>query len=554
MSPVPDPASHPAPTCCDPEPRVAPRVARWAAPWTLPGRRHWPALLILALALGLRLVGLDSKPPHFDEGVNGSFVDQMTLNGFYHYNPGNFHGPLHFYGLFLAQTLFGRHIWALRLPIALLSTGCVGLALMHRRHLGKTASHIAALAMALSPGMVFYGRYAIHETWLLFFLLLTSWGGLGLWSVGLRRHLWAVVLGLCGMVLTKETYAVHFVAIFLSIPSLLLLQTLSPSAPRPWSLPLRHWQHSDLLAATATAFGLLVFFYSGGFLDFPSLRGLWETYARWFATGTEGQSGHEKEWSYWLKLLLRYEWPALLGLLAAPWVLVPNKSARIRLLAIYGLGALCAYSLIAYKTPWCLIVLMWPFQMLFGVAIDRAFRGVDRLVTSVVSLTVLSHSYFSCFLLNFRESTNPDAPYVYVQTLPELMEKLIQPLHTLTRRDPQNYQLRGYVITAEQYPLSWLLGDFTTISYLPADQPIETIDRPDFIIADETLAADLEARLDADFFKEHLKIRGNAATSEVLYLRVKAFRSCFPERSIELVKAQAVSPTTNTEDDLGKLP
>ena len=59
------------------------------------------------------------KPPHFDEGINGWFVDQMMKNGFYSYDPTNYHGPLHFYVLFLSQTLFGRHIWALRLPVVL---------------------------------------------------------------------------------------------------------------------------------------------------------------------------------------------------------------------------------------------------------------------------------------------------------------------------------------------------------------------------------------------------------------------------------------------------
>ncbi len=46
------------------------------------------------------------KPPHFDEGINGWFVDQMRKNGFYRYDPTNYHGPLHFYILFLAQVAF----------------------------------------------------------------------------------------------------------------------------------------------------------------------------------------------------------------------------------------------------------------------------------------------------------------------------------------------------------------------------------------------------------------------------------------------------------------
>src|SRR5882757_3847003 len=96
---------------------------------------RWTSIGIVILAFALRVACLDIKPPHFDEGVNGWFVDQMTRQGFYHYDPTNFHGPLHFYVLFLAQTLFGRSIWVLRMPLVLLSTGCVGMVLAFRRYL-----------------------------------------------------------------------------------------------------------------------------------------------------------------------------------------------------------------------------------------------------------------------------------------------------------------------------------------------------------------------------------------------------------------------------------
>ena len=70
----------------------------------------WIEIGILLLAAVLRIVLLDIKPPHFDEGINGWFVDQMVRNGFYHYDPTNYHGPLHFYALFISQTLFGRNL------------------------------------------------------------------------------------------------------------------------------------------------------------------------------------------------------------------------------------------------------------------------------------------------------------------------------------------------------------------------------------------------------------------------------------------------------------
>ncbi len=142
----------------------------------------WIPWLILGLAAFLRLFLYYIKPPHFDEGINGWFVDQVMHNGFYRYDPTNYHGPLHFYVLLLSESIFGRNIWALRLPVILVSIGCVWLTLKFEPLVGRNVGRIAALAMAVSPGFVFYGRYAIHEVWLQFFSMMFILGLLGLWK------------------------------------------------------------------------------------------------------------------------------------------------------------------------------------------------------------------------------------------------------------------------------------------------------------------------------------------------------------------------------------
>src|SRR5690242_8326711 len=142
---------------------------------------EWTPWIILGLATFLRLFLLGIKPPHFDEGINGWFVDQMVKNGYYKYDPTNYHGPLHFYVLFVFQTLFGRNVWAIRMPVVLMSITCVWLTLKYEPFVGRTVARWAALAMAVSPGFVFYGRYSIHEIWLVFFSMLFLLGILGLW-------------------------------------------------------------------------------------------------------------------------------------------------------------------------------------------------------------------------------------------------------------------------------------------------------------------------------------------------------------------------------------
>src|SRR4051812_48516992 len=104
----------------------------------------WRPWLIVALGAFLRFFLLGIKPPHFDEGINGWFVDQMVRNGFYRYDPTNYHGPLHFYVLFMFQTILGRNIWALRLPVVIVSTICIWLTLRFDPIVGTRVSRWAA--------------------------------------------------------------------------------------------------------------------------------------------------------------------------------------------------------------------------------------------------------------------------------------------------------------------------------------------------------------------------------------------------------------------------
>src|SRR5207248_9592062 len=153
------------------------------------------------LEAGLSNLFLGIRPTHCGEGINGWFVDQMVKDGFYRYEPTNYHGPLHFYILFLSQILFGRSLYALRLPVVLASIGSVWLALKNDRLIPQPVARLAALAMALSPGFIFYGRYSIHEAWLLIFSMMFIFGLLGLWREGTLNYLWFTGMGLTGMIL-----------------------------------------------------------------------------------------------------------------------------------------------------------------------------------------------------------------------------------------------------------------------------------------------------------------------------------------------------------------
>lgn len=487
----------------------------------------WVEISILVLALILRTVWLDIKPAHFDEGINGWFADQMRINGYYHYDPTNYHGPLHFYLVFLSQTLFGRNLWALRLPAILASVLAVWALLRYREFLGPTASRIAAAAMAVSPAYVFYGRYSIHESGMVFFSILALWGVLGLWQKGERRHLLALVAALTGMILTKETYVLHAGCLLLAGGALWLWQKVIPSRPAlPWARQL--WTGKDLTGAGGLGLLAIVFFYSGTFLDWAGLKGLYQTFAAWFHTGVEA-GGHEKTtyqlWGqgtlnyYWLMLMSRYEWPALAGLFLCLPLIGPSE-ARLRYIAILAGGVLMAYSLIPYKTPWCIISILWPFYLILGSGLRTQSDGRKNSLDLVLVGLLLAVSLGMTLRLNFLHFTDEKEPYVYVQTYPDI-EILTGPLLELADHDPRARHLRGQILLDSYYPLPWILGEFTKVGYYSDKEPPEAFDG-DFIVVAKSKAEELEPGLDGAFVKRTFRLR-DAMDECVVFFRVPPF-------------------------------
>lgn len=669
--------------------------------------RGWLALRwsVVALAVISRLWWLDGRPPHFDEGVNGWFTDQMRHLGCYQYDPGNYHGPLHFYVLFLFKGLFGRNLWALRLPTAIVGVVTVEWCFRFERFLGRRTSLWAALAMLVSPAVLYFQRDAIHEAWLVFFLVLGFWGICGLCQEGAKRHLWAVGLALAGMILTKETYIIHLGCLCLAGVCVFLAEILQPSrrtflrpepdpphapprfnenaaegaedAPRHswitlreeesvlarfWGvLPPQQWGPFDLLAVIGTVVALVVFFYSGNGLHWQGMEGLVTAYSdtRWGKKADDGE-GHAKPFMYWCQMIVRNEPWALLGLLAAvaytvpglprtwrrwrgggiaaaagcvavvvaanAWKSVPFNAAglpailrpdgvwwwsaggliaamgvacaalpppaewllrlygalagtacigaaclpwvhpepvlfafpflglaaataslalpapgdwRVRLLAIYGIGALLAYSIIRYKTPWCIISLVWPFFFTGGAVLSElvavglaagreAATFAGAAAAAVAGSFAVDLNYLRPTDENFHQRQGENLGYVYVQSFDDVWT-VTNFLRDEARANPSFLIQDGVILCDSTYPLPWLLGDFEHIGYYNNNNAPAAIEgyRVDFLLVTDKRVEEVESKLDADYYKQPIRLR--PALEELqLYLRASRFVHLMP--------------------------
>jgi uncharacterized protein (TIGR03663 family) len=516
-------------------------------------------VLILLLAALVRLAYLDLKPPHFDEGINGWFCDQMTKNGYYSYDPTNYHGPFHFYILFVSLKLIGRNLWALRLPVVLASLVAIFWIFLFRPFFSRAVCCLAALGMAISPGFIFYDRYSIHESWMVLFLIVTFWGILGISTSREPRYFWGFLMGLTGMILTKETYIIHLAAFAAAGCLTLIWSRFRKEKPldRPsGKLPARH-----IVAAILVGAGLIVFFYSGNLRNWNGLAGLYETFLPWTKTGIDA-AGHGKpdfdlfpllpafltkipilggfanlklNW-YWVRLFLDYEWLAFAGLLFSVRFFFGGQPA-LRYLALYGLGALFAYSIVPYKTPWCVVSIAWPFLFLGAALIEFVAQRFHRLVAVLVSLPLFVQGAWESYDLNFVRYDNPKERYVYVQTVREY-HTFVDPILEKGAKDPASKgQMSGIVLLSSYFPIPWVLGDFQNIGYYTKEDGWPDKIDADFIAVEADKADLLEKRLKDRYFKADFHLRDGMDLCRA-YFRYQTFQDIFPGRKPDFEPAQ----------------
>ena len=503
--------------------------------------RDWVPLAILLVAAFFRFAWLDLKPPHHDEGVVAFMSEQIVARGYYAYDPTNYHGPLPFYLSFVSQRLFGRTIFAMRMPVVMLSMLSVGLILAYREYFKEKAMQWAALAMAVSPTPVYFGRQCAHEAGFMFFNVLTVFGVIGLSRGGARRDLWATGLGLAGMVLCKETYAIHVFAVLLAIPALWVVGKMWPPLVEP--LAPRTWKMGDVMRVTCVSVGLVLFFYSGTFMDWKGVAGLWTTWQSWVGRGL-AEDAQGKPWHYYFQLLAEYEWTVLLGIVAALLALTPGTRRETRLIALIGLAGACGYSIVSYKTPWLIMSWSWPFYILFGLGVVAAEKNVGRRFANVATGLVVLLMAAKSWSLNFhnyapRGDTFPyPESYAYVQALDDL-HKITDPLDALVALDPANQHISGAMIGGEQFPLPWMLGQFWRFGWYGRDASGKIAMPPDwnldFIQAHIDVSGEAERNLTDAYFVEDFQIRNMGGDRSTLYFRASVFAPVFPGRVPEFI-------------------
>ncbi len=270
-------------------------------------------LLLLALSLGLgisyRWAGLEARPMHTDEAILATKLATLWDGQGFDYDPSDYHGPGLHYVSWVQGKLLGwgpPSEWSatqLRQVSAVCGIALLLGTLLFMPVLGRRATILAMLLVAVSPMMVFYSRYFIMEM-LLTLLVAVSLIAWWRWTHS-RNRLWLLV---CGASLgvqhaTKETFVLNVAAAAAAwlAASWLISETSRGGALRLSDMRRQRKPTRPLSWLTVTAALVSVAIYSAGFRDWTDVRESVTTYLNYLER-SQG-SGHEKPWHYYLSLI-----------------------------------------------------------------------------------------------------------------------------------------------------------------------------------------------------------------------------------------------------------
>ena len=452
-------------------------------------------LLLLALALGLRVTRLDQRPMHGDEAVNAVKLGELLERKGYRYDPNEHHGPTLYYASLPIVRLAGSTTFQsltesrLRYITVLAGLGLIILLPLLTEGLGRTAVLWAAFFTALSPAMVFYSRYFIHEMLLVCLSFLTLAAGWRYWRS--RKVGWILLAGagLGLMQATKETFVISVGAATLALVLNQLWNRYLDASGVPLKAPPLNWAHA--VAGVAIWIVVAVSLFSSFFTNAAGPLDSIRTYLPWLARAG-GDSPHINPWNFYFKRLLYFHadkgpiWSeAFLLLLAivgggAAFVRKGCADANcslVRFIAIYTLVLTAAYTLISYKTPWCLLNFWHGVILLAGVGAtvicSTAKLQFARFAAGIVLLIGGSQLAAQAWMASQVHSADWRNPYVYSQTSPKVFE-LLEKVEALAQVDPSQHDMLIKIVAndGDFWPLPWYLRHFKQVGYwekLPAD-------------------------------------------------------------------------------------
>jgi len=432
-------------------------------------------LAIAAIAAGFRFPQLSARPMHVDEAVNGDRVGTLLEQGRFEYSTVDFHGPTLIYAAAAMARLSGLTNYrelnetVLRAVPALIGVLLVGAHFWLVPYVGLPAAACAALFTAVSPAMVYYSRYFIHETLMVFFTfcaILAVLAYLRAPSTSLAMAVGAL-FGL--MYATKETWIIAAACMLAGAADpLVRAGRPRPAVPnttsegRPGGRPRTRGSPPPTkhLLLAAGSFALVAAILLSSFFTHP--RGIVDSvlaYGTYFARGVGVKTAHVHPW-YFYFACLRGE--VAIAVLAVTGLMA---SAAPRFLRIYTGLMVLMYCAIPYKAPWNVLSFWHGAILLAGVGAVWLAQQMPKPVAVMVVGLAVAQLGWQARADSFQYASNPRNPWVYAHTGTDVFV-IMKQVEALASADPKGRALPIQIFTHENlWPLPWYLRRYNNVHW-----------------------------------------------------------------------------------------
>ncbi|MBU1627938.1 TIGR03663 family protein, partial [bacterium] len=430
---------------------------------------------------------------------------------------------------------------------------------------------LSAMALAaISPTAVYYSRDNIHEMYLMFFTAGTFVCGYLFIATMKNKYLYLSAALLALMFATKETTMVTLViwcisaigsSIFTTKPTLDIFKRFGTSIKESFNIykkPLfilffavsiitiglvffsdsfkqieTRWyialltkgitmmtfffaftmffqnlraKFKTLLISWVIFFAVLSFFFSSYFSYGDGVGKFFQAFEMWTHQGTVG-SLHTKPFGYYLKILYRFEKPILIlglgGIIFSFWKRKPIDLFT----AFFAIGSFLAFSIIPYKTPWCVQNIMLPLFILSGLFFKYLFELTSSFILRSAYVPLFLIVLFSSLSLsadvNYLSYDNNSYEIVYVQTLRSAKD-LAKRIEELSNVKFQGRETKILMASPDNLPLNWYLRKTSNYWF---QKVVEDADNYPIIIARRDQEGEIESKMKKKYQKEQYSLR-----------------------------------------------
>jgi predicted membrane-bound mannosyltransferase len=245
--------------------------------------------------------------------------------------------------------------------------------------------------------------------------------------------------------------------------------------------------------------------------------------AYWHYIARSDEGVHQHAWPYYLRILLFAKYgpgpwwsEGVIVVLSVIGAIAGIRSRRgaqrdfVFFLAVYTFCMTLIYTLIPYKTPWCLLSFLHGMILLAGVGAVAIFTFLPgrilKVMAAVLLLLAAAHLGAQAYRASYVYDTDVRNPYVYSHSVRDVV-RLAERVDQMAALHPKGRRMLVQVIAsnADYWPLPWYLRDYANVGYWN-EVPEGPLKAP-MVVCSVDLEETVLQRLEGEYQSEYFGLR-----------------------------------------------